>query len=221
MVKFIYCCSFIFFSFSFSANAKKSEPLFCSNQIVAHKTQNGYTWTLASRLGELMGYAEKEYGERNKTWTILGTEFTDREQPRNWNPFYYQGKKNIIIQLSKKAAHDEKEAMFQLAHETFHALVAPGKNDATFFEEGLATYFSIQATRRTGVKIKPSYIASSKYRKAFDLVKAVYKAHPDAGKRITSFRKKGIHPSSLNEKHLKIVFPNIEASVARQLAERF
>ncbi len=215
----------IFLIFPLTANAKKSttEPLFCSNQIVAHKTKSGYTWTLASRLGELLGYAEKEYGERDKSWTVLGTEFTDREQPRNWHPFSHKGKKNIIIQLSKRAAHDQKEALFQLAHEVFHALVAPapGKKGATFFEEGLATYFSIQATRKTGIKIKPDYIASPKYRKAFNLIKEVYRVHPDAGKRITAFRKKGIHPSSLNEKHLMIVFPNIDKSLAKKLAQLF
>ncbi len=219
MTKLFLSVCLIITSISGSANAK--EAPFCSSQILAHPTKSGYTWTLASRLGELLGMAEDEYGERDKSWTILGIEFTDRNQPRNWHPFDYKNKKNIIIQLTKRAAHNEKEALFQLSHEVFHSLIPTGGNDATFFEEGLATYFSITATRKTGIDITPNYIASKKYRKAYNLVKAVYQAHPDAGKRITAFRKKGIHPSALNRKHLMTIFPKLSPSIAKQLARKF
>ena len=38
---------------------------------------NGYTWTLASRLGEMLKLAEERYGPRDAGYTILGVEFAD------------------------------------------------------------------------------------------------------------------------------------------------
>ena len=36
---------------------------------------SGYTWTLASRLGEMLHKAEELFGERDCSYTILGMEF--------------------------------------------------------------------------------------------------------------------------------------------------
>jgi len=193
----------------------------CSNQVLARPIDHGYTWTLTSRLGQLLNMAEEEYGERDKSWTLLGIEFTDAEQPRNWFPTYSNSNKNIIIQLTKKAALNKKEATFELSHEVFHLLMPTGKSNATYLEEGLATYFSIKATQKIGIDIEPSYIASPKYRKAFELAQTLYKAHPNAGEIITGFRKINIHPSSLNEKQLSIIFPKIDKATVIELAKRF
>lgn len=35
----------------------------------------GCTWTLSSRLGQMLREAEEQFGERDKSYTILGIEF--------------------------------------------------------------------------------------------------------------------------------------------------
>ncbi len=201
------------------SNAK--QELFCSDQLVAHPIKNGYTWTIASRLGELLGLAETEYGERDKNWTILGVEFNKEDGPQNWHPFSSKKKRYIIIQLGKGTANNEKKMLFQLAHEIFHTLSPIQSKESTYFEEGLATYFSIKATQLIGVNITPDYISSARYRKAYRLVSEVYKAHPDTGKRIALFRKSGAKISSLDEDNIRIIFPKIKKTLAISLAKKF
>ena len=215
--------SIILFAFIFPATAKKptEKATICSSLILAHPIKNGHSWTLASRLGELIHMAEKEYGERDKSWTILGIEFTDQGQPQNWHPFYENSQKNIIIQLTERAAIEEKEALFQLSHEAFHTLSPIEGKDASFFVEGLATYFSLKATQALGIDITPSYISTPQYREAYELIKALYKAHPDAGKRVAKMRKMGIQPSSLTKKQLLRHFPSIDEKTAQELTKKF
>ncbi len=201
-------------------NSQAKDTQLCSPQVIAHPIKGGYTWTLASRLGKFLEMAESEYGERDKSWTILGVEFTDEKQPSNWYPFD-STEKDIIIQLTSDAANNEKKALFQLSHEVIHVLSPNGTRKATYFEEGLATYFSIQATRQAGIDISPSYITSAKYHRAYYLLEKIYQLHPDASQRIATFRKSGQSLSTLSATGLRQLFPRIDATTARELARRF
>ncbi len=200
--------------------AQAKEASVCSPQILAHPIQGGYTWTVASRLGEFLQMAENEYGERDKSWTILGVEFTDEKQPSNWHPFDSK-RKNIIIQLTKDAANDEKRALFQLSHEVFHVLSPTGKRDSTYLEEGLATYFSIQASRKAGIRISPAYIASPRYRQAYRMIETLYKKHPDASERIATYREQGLPLSALTETQLEQMFPRLKTTLVQKLVAQF
>lgn len=200
--------------------AYAKEAAFCSNQILAQPITNGYTWTLASRLGELLLLAEKDYGPRDKNWTILGVEFTKTKQPKIWYPFGMD-KRNIIIQITEGAANNKKEMLFQLAHEVFHTLTPAGLEKTNVLEEGLATHFSIRALRELGIDTRPDYIATRKYRKAYNLIEELYKAQPDANQRIKEFRQTGeIFPQLTSERMLEF-FPNIDKSLAIELSKRF
>ncbi|MBD2472179.1 hypothetical protein [Nostoc sp. FACHB-145] len=99
---------------------------------------SGYTWTLASRLGEMIELIEEQFGERDRSWTILGIEFCDTG-PQTWFPGDCG---HIIIQLGLSAKQDLVQALFQLAQSAVH-LLDPVRS-ATVLEEGLATYFSLQ-----------------------------------------------------------------------------
>ena len=82
--------------------------------IVTKKLDNndGYTWTIASRLGETIHLAEEFFGERDTNYTILGVEFVSSEQPQIWYP---GNRKHIIIQLTKESLLNEFQAFFQLS----------------------------------------------------------------------------------------------------------
>jgi len=104
----------------------------------AREIPNGYTWTLASRLGEMLNLAEEMFGPRNKDFTILGFEFMDTG-PRIWYP---NNNGNIVIQLTPEALNSETIALYQLAHECIHLLSPSGGAYANVLEEGVAVYFS-------------------------------------------------------------------------------
>jgi hypothetical protein len=106
--------------------------------LFATKTEKGYTWTLASRLGEMLHLAQELFGLRDNSYTILGVEFV-ADNPRIWYP---GNRRDIIIQLSPLAATDMSQACYQLAHETVHLLAPSGGNDGINFEEGVACYFA-------------------------------------------------------------------------------
>jgi len=213
---------FIIQANSYADTPSHSATTLCSHQILAHKTQGGYTWTLASRMGEFILKAERKFGSRDKTWTLLGTEFRAKGQPQIWYPYSGKNARFIAIQLTKKAATDKKRALFQLAHEVIHTLspTGPGKKSSVF-EEGMATYFSIHALADTGVTITPSYIDSKAYKKAYDLVANLYKKHPDTDQKIKKLRHQGYTFSNIPYTVLMQYFPHIDSRHARLLTERF
>ena len=99
---------------------------------------SGYTWTLASRLGQMLQLAEERFGPRDKSYTPLGVEFAG-DRPQVWYP---SDCKNIIIQLSLNCLNDPVEARRQLAHECVHLLAPTGVSGAIVLEEGMAEWFS-------------------------------------------------------------------------------
>ncbi|CAK1737898.1 IrrE N-terminal-like domain-containing protein [Vibrio crassostreae] len=101
-------------------------------------SKDGYTWTLASRLGAMLIEVEGLYGERDKSWTFVGLEF-EENGPQNWFPGNCG---NIVIQLNTNAINDEVLAHYQLAHEVVHLLAPSGERGAPVIEEGLATMYS-------------------------------------------------------------------------------
>ena len=99
---------------------------------------NGYTWTLASLLGDMLHIAEELFGPRDLSYTILGIEFV-ADVPQIWYP---GDRKHIIIQLDLEASTDLLQACYQMAHETIHLLAPTGGSNANNLEEGVACYFA-------------------------------------------------------------------------------
>lgn len=195
---------------------------FHSSQILTHEIKNGYAWTLTTRLGYFLRKAQKEYGSRDKSWTILGIEFIDKGPPSIWYPYSGVNAKFIAIQLTSSAANDKKRALFQLAHETIHVLSPNGSdNESSVFEEGIAAYFSIHALEGAGININAQYIAAKTYTQAYIAVSYLYKLHPDTGKRIKALRAKGETLSSMSKKTLMKAFPKADDKLATLLIQKF
>lgn len=111
-----------------------------SDLLITQRLPNGsgYTWTLASRLGEMIYMAEELFGPRDPSYTILGIEFVF-DNPRIWYPGNCH---HIIIQLDLSASTNMSQACYQMAHETVHLLAPTGGQNANNFEEGVACYFA-------------------------------------------------------------------------------
>lgn len=133
---------------------------------------DGYVWTLTSRIGDMLWKAEKLFGPRDISWTILGVEAClTSECPRNWYPGSHYGRKNIVFQIVPPADKDIVCANYQLSHEVIHAL-SPGVVATTnILEEGLATWFSVRYTKENfGVEISPEL---DSYKEAYNYVNEV------------------------------------------------
>ena len=116
------------------------------NLIIAerHPNSSGYTWTLASRLGDMLHMAEELFGPRDYSYTILGIDFVS-DNPGTW---LAGNRRHIIIQLNFLAAADMSQACYQLAHETVHLLAPSDRSNVNNFEEGVACYFAAYYMKR-------------------------------------------------------------------------
>jgi hypothetical protein len=170
-----------------------------------------FTWTLASRLGEMLREAEGLYGIRDRSFTILGVEFREGV-PQIWFP----GNCNhIAIQLGTDALNDVNKALFQLAHECVHLLDPIIFGQTSVLEEGLATNFSLIYVRRSN----PSYeTGSAKYDAANRRVEQLLTQYPDA---IRHLREGGDRLSGFTAEKLTGHCTGLSASAAEVLARQF
>lgn len=97
----------------------------------------GYSWTLASRLGDMLQLAETQFGPCDLSYTILGIEFI-ASAPKIWFP---GDCRHIIIQLGLECIDSMIRACWQLAHESIHLLAPTGTANVNVLEEGLAARF--------------------------------------------------------------------------------
>jgi len=172
---------------------------------------NGYTWTLASRLGEMISHLEAQFGDRDRSWTILGIEFC-KSGPQTWFPGNCG---HIVIQLGCSATTDLVQALFQLAHESVHLLDPTVFGFGTVLEEGLATHFSLQYIKQ----FNPNYTtADTKYATAASLVAQLLNLTPMA---IKSLRSKGIKISQITASQLVAACPQLPKSVVLALTTPF
>lgn len=180
-----------------------------------------YTWTLTSRFGHALARAEALFGPRDPSWTPLGVEFSDQPAPQVWYPRFGSADRFIAVQLTRSAARDETEALFQLAHEAVHVIAPIGPDVvASRFEEGLATWFSLRYLVEDGRGLTPDYIASRRYRAAFNDVAALAAAHPgDAfASGVRRLRALAGAFSPVTPSQLRSAFPEATPALAEALA---
>lgn len=177
------------------------------------ETKNGYTYTLASRLGDMLNMAEKMFGKRDKTYTILGIEFSN-DGPQLWYP---GNCKSIVIQLNINALNDEHRACFQLSQEVVHLISPTGKRDATNLEEGLATYFGDQYMKKN-FPDSPWRIEKKSYLKVKKLVEELLTIDPEIIKKV---REGQPTISKIKKEDLISVNDKIKKSSAEELTKDF
>ena len=148
--------------------------------IIAQPIPNGYSWTLASRLGTMIQEMEALYGPRDMSYTILGVEMKGNG-PGNWFP---GNCKHVVIQLGLNALNDPVEACFQLAQECVHLLTPTGKAEASVFEEGLTVHFAQKFIRKHFNR--PYHTDNPKYVTALGLASIALNLNPNCVKSLRS-----------------------------------
>jgi len=184
-----------------------------SKIFISYPITNGFSWTITSKLGNILRSAEEKYGNRDQSYTILGVEFTQDEIPQIWYP---GNCKHIVIQITMNCMDDFNRAIYQVAHEAIHCLSPTGRNGASVLEEGLATLFSIEYTfaNKNGIWT-PS---DQKYINASELVKQLISIDSEIIKKLRM-----IQPTiSLIDKDLIIqTNSNVPAKLADKLTKVF
>ena len=180
-----------------------------------------FSWTVASRMGHILSFVEERYGSRDTGWTLLGVEFTVRDTPQVWYPTFDGIGDTIIIQLSRSAATNETQALFQLAHEVVHLLSPAGPGTrASVLEEGLATVASLDYLAAIDRAVGPDYIDSPRYERAYRLVAGIAN-RPDFAGGIRALRARHGRLSGLNPIDLQRAWPGLSGDTARALAAGF
>lgn len=140
------------------------------------------SWTLTSRIGEILDLAQAQFGQMRSNFIFLGIEFKSdgpRIQYQNDNSGHCR---YIRIQLTPDVLNNEYQAYYQLAHEVYHLLAPTGKFDANVLEEGLATYFSKVYLDRFQQNIfdwEAATRPNSNYYNAYRLVEQLLQINPD------------------------------------------
>lgn len=141
-----------------------------------------YSWTLTSRIGDMLNESEQLFGERDKSWTILGVEINVRgDTPQNWYPGGRKCK-HIVFQLTGPSHLDEVNANYQLAHEVIHALSPVVGEFSNVMEEGVATWFARYYVFKN-FKV-PYYEGLQSYKNARELVEQLLTIDKEAVRKL-------------------------------------
>jgi hypothetical protein len=175
---------------------------------------NGRSWSIISKMADMLVKAEFKYGEKDKTYTVFGIELTDEEKPSIWYPS--TGVKHIIIQITQNCLNDMNQAVFQVSHEIIHCLSSQKENKANVLEEGLATHFSIEYCRDSKHTVYP--IKDKRYKKAQELVEQLLSIDTDIIKKVRE-----IEPiiSKISKDLLLKINPKITSKLAEILTMSF
>ena len=186
-----------------------------SDLLVTQRLPNGnrYTWTLASRLSDMLNMAEELFGQRDHSYTILGIEFV-ADGPRIWYP---GNRQHVIIQLTLSAAKNMSQACYQMAHETVHLLAPTGGQNANNFEEGVACYFADLYMKDV---VKNPYPPPSlpSYKRALELVAPLLDADISCVYRL---RNQQPSFSKISREQISTTFPNLTSDDVDFLTRKF
>lgn len=204
-----------------------SRPTYCSNSaldkdgyemmaiiddslVLARPITNGYSFTLASRIYEILQKIESDFGARDKSYTLLGVEFSEGI-PQTWFPGNSQ---YVIIQLGHEAMQRPILALYQLAHECVH-LLDPHPGGTNVLEEGAATHFAHNYIVQLGYPISTG---DKRYDDAHHLVEKLLSKRPDALKELRK-----VHGPLRNIKadHIRSISPGLADQIIENLTKEF
>lgn len=173
-----------------------------------------YSWSITSRLSNMLSVAEDYFGERNKEYSIIGIEIENTKQPYIWYP-NDANSKHVIIRIAENCINNMNEAIFEVAHECIHCLCPNKDKCTTILEEGLATWFSIDYTNKLGIDIQPSI---QNYKRACELVSDLLEYDFDI---IKKARKQSPDLSYITKELLISLRPNINPYLVNELTKPF
>ena len=111
-------------------------------------------------------------GMRDTSWILKPTTQLGSDCPQIMYPDL--GNKHVSINLTDSTKKCYQQRLFQLSHEVVHLLNPNGSMSASYFEEGFATYNSVEICK----KYAPTYNAisgiSHKYKDAYNVLVKIH-----------------------------------------------
>jgi hypothetical protein len=187
--------------------------IFMANVFEAEPIEGGYSWTITSKLSNIINVAETRFGKRDYSYTILGIELTHDPIPKIWYP---GNRKHIIIQITKDCLNNMDKAVFQTAHEVIHCLSPNRESRTNVLEEGLATLFAIQYINENNHE--KFHAEEPEYINAYNLANSFLSIDPDIIKKLRE-----VEPTiSLISKDMILdINPAIQEDLIEKLLEPF
>jgi hypothetical protein len=171
-----------------------------------------FSWTLTTRLSHMLDEAEAQFGERDRSYTIVGVEFA-AGHPRVWYP---GSRKHVAVQLGLECLTNPRQACYQLAHETIHLLSPSGGKNSICLEEGIACVFASAYMKKYFSLEWPP--ASQSYLQAAIAAEALLALKPDI---IKTLRLSEPTISKISSQTLIYACPGLDPSQAEYLCSRF
>lgn len=182
--------------------------------LIAQPLRVGFTWTLVSRLGEMLKEIEGLLGQRDQSFTILGIEF-QAEGPQLWFPLAHEGRRDVVIQLSTASLTNSAQGLCELAHEAVH-LLNPREDGISTLEEGLAVWFQHRYTA-THFQLKADR-RSETHERACHLIEQLISHGTD---RLSRLRLHGESLSEVTAARIHGIWPEFPLELAEALARPF
>ena len=173
----------------------------------------GYRWTLASLLGNILHTAEELFGQRDRSYTILGIELV-AGGPGIWYP---GDRKHIVIQLSLHAATNMFAACYEMAQETVHLLAPTDRQNVNNLEEGITIYFA-NLYMKEALNNPYSPPSDMRYRNALEAVTPTLDKDIDCVRRL---REKEPSFSEISHGLISTECPNLTADEVDFLLSKF
>ena len=179
---------------------------------------------LTSRYTDILGLAEARFGLRDRSYAILGVEFTDGRPGIRFLCDCGQ----IVIHLGEECLLEPDRACFQLAHEIIHLLDPTTAAAVSVLEEGLATHFQVWYMDRHYPPTRwPRSVINcwgrlppeeAEYDAARRLVQRLLETDADAIKRL---RSNNLKLSQITAQQIQDMCPALPSRIAHGLALNF
>jgi hypothetical protein len=163
---------------------------------------------ITTYLMSLLKGAELLFGDRDKEFTFFGVEFLYEGGPRLW---WHNHCAKIQLQFSAFLNLDI--AIRQCAHECVHLITPIERKEATFLEEGAATFFERYVQKQD--KWQP---IEGKYAEAYTRVKELLEIDEQAIKKV---RRIGQPISKITKQQLLAAYPALAERTADILVQKF
>lgn len=175
--------------------------------------RTGNSCTIVTRFWDIVEEAEKLYGERDKSFTILGIEGIMGDQPKS---IIDSEQKTILIQLTTGGVMDMNRAILQASHVAIHCLSPSSSSERSMLEEGLATHFSLKYSKE---KTKVDWILYDACE--IEASKLVEEALKHDSRLVKKFRAEFGKLSNISERELLAVSPKLPKPIAEKLAMQY
>jgi hypothetical protein len=156
---------------------------------------------------EFITEAQRRFGKRTNLPGFSVEDVINGPQDATWD----EGKNHVHIRIS---GWDDFHRKGQLAHESIHVWSPATNREATYLDEGLATFFAVDFCKYH----KPQPPNQANYLEALDLVSRLIVAQPDCIKELTST---GTRIALLTESDILRVCTTCAPSDAERLLHKF